>query len=61
MKTQGVPACALQAYFTGFAMSLAGSSALKFDIADRLENDARLYDGFAEYAFSPSGDIWASK
>lgn len=41
-------------------MSLANSSALKFDIDDRLDGDAKLYDGFADYAFTPSGDIWAS-
>jgi hypothetical protein len=46
--TNGAPLCTVQPYFRGFALSLNGSDALKFDIGDRLDTDQKFFDGFVE-------------
>ena len=57
MRLNGVPACVVQPYFTGFALSTGANNALAFDISDRLGTAFRLYDGYLEYEFTPRGDM----
>ena len=35
------------------------NDALKFDIADKTETGIEFFDGFAQYEFAPSGDVFA--
>ena len=61
MAQSGTMACAVQPYFTGFAFSAGEPGSLVYDFQKYIsDGDVRLYDGFAEYTFRPSGDVFAA-
>jgi hypothetical protein len=61
MKTKGVPACTVQPYFRGIAISTSDSEALVFNsktLGPFPEKSIKIYDGYLEYDLEAKFDVW---